>query len=111
MPRPRPARRFSIWTLVAPGALVIGVVVVAVVLSATFRSHGSARSGASAPTVAPTVSGATDTAAPPTTYVVRAGDTLTAIATRFGTDLATIIALNPKLDPQRLHPGDVLSLP
>lgn len=41
----------------------------------------------------------------PRTYVVRAGDTPSAIAERTGVPLAEIERLNPELDPQLLAPG------
>jgi nucleoid-associated protein YgaU len=44
-------------------------------------------------------------------YVVRSGDTLSAIAGRFGITVAGIEALNPGLDPNALGPGRVISLP
>lgn len=110
MPARRRRSTTSIWTFVAPGALLLAVVVVAVVLTSTLR-----RGDGAAPPVstASSLVGSTDpgTAATPTTYTIKAGDTLSAVAARLGIDIAAIIALNRKLDPQRLHPGDVLSLP
>ena len=44
------------------------------------------------------------------TYVVRAGDTLTSISDKTGVSTATLIALNPRLDPQTLQLGDRLKL-
>ncbi len=44
------------------------------------------------PTITPTPSG-------PFEYSVQQGDTLGAIATRFGTDIPTLLALNPSIDP------------
>ena len=43
-------------------------------------------------------------------YVVRAGDTLYAIAQAHGTTLREILELNPDLNPWRLRVGDVLLL-
>jgi len=46
----------------------------------------------------------------PATYVVRSGDTLTAIAHRTGVPVARIEALNPRVDPQILIAGETLKL-
>lgn len=47
------------------------------------------------PTVTPTPSG-------PFEYTVQQGDNLSDIATRFGTDIPTLLALNPSIDPVTL---------
>jgi LysM repeat protein len=44
------------------------------------------------------------------TYVVKSGDTLTAIAHRTGVPVAVILALNPEVDPQILIAGQTLKL-
>lgn len=46
----------------------------------------------------------------PTVYVIRAGDTLGAIASRFGISIATIEALNPQLNPNALQVGQRVRL-
>ena len=46
----------------------------------------------------------------PTTYVVRSGDSLSAISDRFGLDLETLLALNPGVEPHRLFIGEELVL-
>ncbi|HEY7523667.1 MAG TPA: LysM domain-containing protein [Candidatus Limnocylindrales bacterium] len=64
------------------------------------------------PIASPTgeVAGATATA-PGRTYRVRSGDTLFAIAQRFGTTVRAIQELNGIDDPSRLHVGQVLLIP
>ncbi len=57
--------------------------------------------------VPPTATTSTTT----TTYTVQAGDTLRAIAERFGTTTAAIVALNPGLNPDSLRVGAVLAIP
>ena len=47
------------------------------------------------PTITPTPSG-------PFEYTVQQGDNLSDIATRFGTDIPTLLALNPSIDPTTL---------
>jgi LysM repeat protein len=47
------------------------------------------------PTITPTPSG-------PFEYTVQQGDNLSDIATRFGTDIPTLLALNPSIDPATL---------
>ena len=44
------------------------------------------------------------------TYVVRRGDTLVSIAERFGLTPERLLALNPDVDAQALHPGTRLKL-
>ncbi len=47
-----------------------------------------------------------------TNYTVKAGDTLWAIARRFGFDLQQLLEANPLLsDPNRIRPGQVLQMP
>ena len=49
--------------------------------------------------------------APQETYTVRRGDTLWAIARRYGTTVAALAAENGIADPSRIYPGQVLRLP
>jgi len=70
------------------------------------------RSPTEAPSVSPTgaVAGATATA-PARTYRVRSGDTLFAIAQRFGTTVRALQQLNEIEDPSRLRVGQILQIP
>ena len=43
-------------------------------------------------------------------YVVRSGDTLGAIAGRFGTTVDALLALNPGVEPTTLRPGQCLRI-
>jgi len=43
--------------------------------------------------------------------IVDPGDSLTAIAAQFGVSLDALIAANPGIDPNLIHPGQVLNLP
>jgi LysM repeat protein len=53
----------------------------------------------------------TTTIAPPFTYQVKRGDTLTAIAKRFRIPITTIVALNHLTDPDHLVEGQPLVIP
>jgi LysM repeat protein len=46
----------------------------------------------------------------PATYVIKSGDTLTAIAHATGVSVAKIERLNPEVDPQILIAGETLKL-
>lgn len=47
-----------------------------------------------------------------TTYTIRAGDTLSSIARRFGTTVAVLLQANPFIvDPNRIFPGQVICVP
>jgi LysM repeat protein len=93
--------------LAAPLALLAAVIAVVVVVQAS-------GSGSSTSTPAPTRTIATQPArhvrSPPRSYVVKAGDTLTVIASRTGVSLETIQRLNPSVDPQALQTGQRLKL-
>jgi LysM repeat protein len=60
-------------------------------------------SPSSEPSTQPATSGAT--------YKVKSGDTLSAIASRFGTTTRVLIRLNGITDPSRLKVGQILKLP
>lgn len=67
---------------------------------------------AAPPTDPPTVT-ATETPSGPSIYIVQEGDTLGSIAAQFNTDLATLLALNPLIDPLTLiiRVGDQVLIP
>lgn len=96
--------------VLAPLALAATLVAVVVVVQAS-RPESSKPSSAS-----PTTSQRTTTEpsrparARRRVYVVKAGDTLTAIAERTGVALAEIQRLNPDVDPQALQTGQRLKL-
>lgn len=95
--------------LAAPVALLAAAVAVAVVIQAS--SSGS--SGTSQPPMDSTAlrrSARHAVRPPPTSYVVRSGDTLSLIAARTHVSLATIMRLNPNVDPQALQAGQRLKL-
>lgn len=118
--------------------VVVGVALVALLLArgplapapsgagddgASPTAAGTVVPGTAAPTGAPTAAPSTTPTEPPTatpqpsvtprprTYKVRAGDTLTAIAARFGTTVAEIAALNNITNPSLIRVGQVLNIP
>ena len=45
-------------------------------------------------------------------YIVRSGDTFSAIAARFGVTLAALVAANPQItEPNHIFPGQVVTIP
>ncbi|HQD40636.1 MAG TPA: LysM domain-containing protein, partial [Bacillota bacterium] len=46
-----------------------------------------------------------------TLYTIRPGDTIFALAQRFGTTVQAIIAANPGIDPLNLQIGQVICIP
>jgi len=77
----------------------------------TAPSSGPTMPPTSAPTTRPEPSPAPSATARPQTYKVRSGDTLTAIASRFGTTVAKIAALNNITNPSLIRVGRVLRIP
>lgn len=68
------------------------------------RPRLAAALGATAAAAVPTVAAAT-------TYTVRPGDTLTAIATRHGTTVSALVEANHLADPDLIHVGQLLVIP
>jgi LysM repeat protein len=62
------------------------------------------------PTDTPTIT-VTPTASGPFIYTVNEGDSLSIIATRFGVDMLTILALNPGLNPNTINIGQQILIP
>ena len=93
------ARIFAAIALI--GAVVLIVVVVSSSLGGSDSGKGK-HHGDQAKTHRPKTKAAT--------YVVKSGDTLVAIAHRTGIPVASIIALNPEVDPQILIAGETLKL-
>jgi LysM repeat protein len=115
-----PVRRRQLTRYGAPTAFLAAATVAVLLIKAGLNSSDSQSTTASTPT---TVANTTP-AAPTTTivltdrtstlttttnaqyYVIQAGDTLGAIAARYNTTVEELMALNPGLDPNALHPGD-----
>lgn len=105
-----PPRRFSLWSIVAPIALV-GLVALSVLLVL-----GALDAPAPAPATPAETPAATTEAPPPidpsvpATYRIRKGDTLSGIAERYGLTTDWLRSLNPQLDPVGLPIGERINL-
>lgn len=89
----------------APLAVVVALVAVAIVVGTV--STGSPSHGSKGPTAT------TASKKPkklPKFYVVKRGDTLSAIADKTGVPISVIEDLNPDLDPQTVRPGQRLRI-
>lgn len=96
--------------VLAPLALVVALVAVVVVVQAS--STGTSADGLSERTATQRTTMQASRPARPRArlYVVRAGDTLTAVSERTGVSLDTIVELNPDVDPNALQTGQRLKL-
>jgi LysM repeat protein len=90
-------------------AIAVGFLAVIVVISSAGGGGGSDSSGSRPSTSKPAhrVNRPKTTAA---AYVVKSGDTLTAIAHKTGVSVVRIQRLNPAVDPQILIAGEKLKL-
>jgi len=123
-----PARRRELTRYGAPAAFLAAVTIAVLLIKAGLNNGSSSHSGAgSAPTTTrvattppatptttklvltgtPTTTAATTTTTPGARYyVIQNGDTLGAVASRYGTTVSALMTLNPNIDPNALHPGD-----
>lgn len=86
--------RAAVARVAAPVAFLLAVTMVVLLVRAGLREGRPSSAG---PIVAVTTGGQT--------YVVRKGDTLEAIAARFGTTAVALERLNPGVDPVGLRVG------
>ena len=96
-----PARTLAVLALI--GGFIVLVVIVSAALSGGDSDDG--RQGGSPGNVSRKTNPDT-----PKVYVVENEDTLTAIARETGVPVATILRLNPDVDPQILISGEKLKL-
>jgi LysM repeat protein len=105
-------RRHTPARWLAPLALVTCAVAVYAVVENTMdddsSSQGTSTSQSSTPTK--TTSSKGSKSKHRRTYLVKSGDTLSAISIKTGVPLATIERLNPKLDADTLHAGQRVRL-
>ena len=98
-----PARALAVLALI--GGFIVLVVVISAALSGGDSNDG--RQGGSPGNFSRQ---ATPDKEAPKVYVIKNGDTLTAIAHETGVPVATIQRLNPDVDPQILISGEKLKL-
>jgi LysM repeat protein len=106
-------RRRSIGRWLAPVALITCAVAVYAVVDNTLLKDDSASpsSTSTRSTTTKATSGkATKKSKRRRAYVVKSGDTLSAISIKTGVTLTTIKRLNPKLDADTLHAGQRVRL-
>jgi LysM repeat protein len=107
-------RRRSLGRWLAPVALITCAVAVYAVVDNTLLKDDSASNGNSSTQQTTTTKGTSKKAAKTRkrrrAYVVKSGDTLSAISIKTGVSLATIQRLNPKLDADTLHAGQRVRL-
>jgi LysM domain len=105
--RPRAARPLSVRSPAARiAAPVVFLVAVVALFSLTMRSgvlknHSTAKTGGGAATSKPAAR----------YYVVKPGDSLSQIAVRHHTDVATLLRLNPRMSETTLTIGEKIKLP
>jgi LysM repeat protein len=96
----------------APAAFLLVVTLFALALRGGLRSDAPPAKAHSAAKRAETSSTATRAkpAAPRRWYVIQTGDTLGAIAARYGTTVDSLLRLNPGVVPTALTPGTQLRI-
>ena len=99
----------SVWTFVAPVALVVAIVITVSVLSGA-TSGSRTVTATSRSTSATSVQGTTrpSSSLKRRYYRVKAGDTFDSIEKRFALDAGALTALNPSVDPLTIQPGQRL---
>jgi LysM repeat protein len=109
-------RRRSLGRWLAPLALITCVVAVYAVVDNTLLKDDSASNTGNdstekaQPTKTTSTGKATKTPKRRRAYIVKSGDTLSAISIKTGVSLATIQRLNPKIDADTLHAGQRVRL-
>jgi len=113
MRRGRHEFRLTVWTFVAPVALVVAVLVVVNIAgevidaneSVSATLEGTATAASETQANAGSEPGTTTTPARRRFYTIKPGDTLSAIAAQFGTTEQQLQELNPNVDALALVPG------
>ncbi len=104
-------RRIS-WgsRLVAPLALLAVVLAIVAIVSANTGDDSKAGRDATTQVDAGNSGGDGEGPENPKTYTVEDGDTLGAIAEKFGVSTERLVRLNPDIDPQTLNAGQELQI-
>ena len=107
-------RRRSLGRWLAPVALITCAVAVYAVVDNTLLKDDSASNGNSSTQQTTTTKGTSKKAAKARkrrrAYVVKSGDTLSAISIKTGVSMTTIKRLNPKIQADTLHAGQRVRL-
>jgi LysM repeat protein len=114
-----PGRRRELTRFGAPAAFLLAVTIAVLLVKAGLDSSKSQPDTVAMPTttaaattqtttklVLTGTAAATTTAPEAQYYEVQSGDTLGAIADKYGTTVDQLLTLNPGVDPAALHPGD-----
>jgi LysM repeat protein len=110
-------RRRSPARWLAPLALVTCAVAIYVVVDHELGSDSQSKTTSSTNSKTDTNADGTSTSKskstkkPKTSYTVKAGDSLSVIAAKTGTDVGSLQEANPDVDAAALHPGQKLKLP
>ncbi len=88
----------------APALFLAAVTAIVIVIRGSLRSD-SPVGGTTSVVVTTVPATQTRPPVPKRFYVIRSGDTLGAIAGRFGTTVTDLLRLNPGVEPTALHPG------
>ena len=105
-------RTFSQARLLAHAALVVFALAVALIVLGSGSGDGTESDKTTGADRTTTTTERTSRRRPrPTTYTVKPGDTLGAIAEKTGFDVDILQQLNPALDPQTLNAGQKIKLP
>jgi LysM repeat protein len=108
--------RFSFARFLAPLALIAFTVAVLALVMGSGVTGDDSSSGSAGTTGLPAATDKTATSTTPkkkkipATYTIKANDTLSAIAARWGTTVEKLQELNPELDPQGLVAGQKIKL-
>ncbi len=114
-----PGRRRELTRFGAPAAFLLAITIAVLLVKAGLDNSGSETATVATTTAARATTPATTTTklvltgTPTTTttpgaryYEIQSGDTLGAIAAKYDTTVDQLLALNPDVDPNALHPGD-----
>ncbi len=103
----------SVARIAAPAVFLVAVIVLVTLMFQSGLIGGESELAVSPSPKASTTKAGTASPAKSATkvYVVKAGDTLSAIAVKFGTSVSTLEELNPDLSASTLTPGDKVKVP
>ncbi len=102
-----PGRSWRVYA--GPAAFLLAATIVVALVRGQFRHHPPAGNGP-APTHVTRQPVQAPAHAKPSAYVVRAGDTIVAIAAKTGVTAAQILRLNPGVSPTALFIGEKIKL-